>query len=421
MEKNDSSYEIIKNKESNSIDYGYSENIISIVCPSSKGKKIALKLQKHLNAQLYIKENYKDLNESNENNENIKVEVMKVSSYGESANDNFKINTHIYNQDVKLNDITKEVMKTSKGVIFISSTGIAVRAIAPFLEGKDKDPGVVVVDLSSKYAINILSGHLGGGNKLTLKVAQILNVQPIITTATDNLGIIAPDVLAKDNDLIIEDLKKAKYIASLLVDEKIVGIKDDYNMIKISKGYEKIQELRENCIWITHNLKFNNNCEFNNNIIFNNSKDHLEDNIKDGELNYSNILRLIKKDLVLGIGCRRGTSYEKLNDFINSSLIKYNLDIRAVSAIVSVDVKANEDGIIKLAQKINCPFRTFEIEQIKTVQDKYDKSEFVLKTLGITGVCEPCVDLAGAEVIISKVKHEGMTLAIGTNWCRKNS
>ena len=146
-------------------------------------------------------------------------------------------------------------MKTSKGVIFISSTGIAVRAIAPFLEGKDKDPGVVVVDLSSKYAINILSGHLGGGNELTLKVAQILNVQPIITTATDNLGIIAPDVLAKDNDLIIEDLKKAKYIASLLVDEKTIGIKDDYNIIKISKGYEKIQELRENCIWITHNLK----------------------------------------------------------------------------------------------------------------------------------------------------------------------
>ena len=107
----------------------------------------------------------------------------------------------------------------------------------------------------AKYAINILSGHLGGGNELTLKVAQILNVQPIITTATDNLGIIAPDILAKDNDLIIEDLKKAKYIASLLVDEKIIGIKDDYNMIKISKGYEKIEELRENCIWITHNLK----------------------------------------------------------------------------------------------------------------------------------------------------------------------
>ena len=130
----------------------------------------------------------------------------------------------------------------------------------------------------------------------------------------------------------------------------------------------------------------------------------MEGNIKHGELDYSKILKLIKKDLVLGIGCRRGTTYEKLYDFINSSLIKYNLDIRAVAAIVSVDVKKDEDGIIKLAQKINCPFKTFEREEIKTVQDKYEKSEFVLKTLGITGVCEPCVDLAGAEVIVSKVK-----------------
>lgn len=400
MEENSSSYEKIKIDEDKYIAFLYSKTNISIICPSPKGKQIALKLQKHLNAELHIKESFGYSNASNkglnEIDEYIEAEVVKVSSYEENINDNLEINTHIYGEDFNLNDITKEVMKNSKGIIFISSTGIAVRAIAPFLEGKDKDPGVVVVDLSSKYAINILSGHLGGGNELTLKVAQSLDVQPIITTATDNFGIIAPDVLAKNNNLIIEDLKKAKYIASLLVDEKTVGIKDDYNVIKISKGYEKIKGLRENCIWITHN-----------------SKDDLEDNIEHVDLDYSKILRLIKKDLVLGIGCRRGTTYEKLYNFIYSSLMEYNLDIRAVAAIVSVDVKANEEGIIKLAQKIKCPFKTFEREEIKTVQDKYEKSEFVLKTLGITGVCEPCVDLAGAEVIVSKVKQEGMTLAIG--------
>ncbi|NRX21274.1 cobalamin biosynthesis protein CbiG [Clostridium beijerinckii] len=183
-------------------------------------------------------------------------------------------------------------------------------------------------------------------------------------------------------------------MAALLIDRKIIGIKDDYNIIKISNGYEMVQCLREDCIWITHCLKSINN----------------EDVEK---TDYSRILRLIKKDIVLGIGCRKGTTYEKLYDFVNASLIKYNLDIRAVSGIVSVDIKANEEGIIKLAEKINCPFKTFSKDEIKTVQDKYDKSEFVFKTLGITGVCEPSVDLAGAEVIISKIKHEGMTLAIG--------
>ncbi len=347
---------------------------ISIICPSPKGKEIALKLKESFNGRLYIKEN--NLSQDQINN-------------GKS-----EINTFVYGEDFNLKTITKEAMTNSEGIIFVSSTGIAVRAIAPFLEGKDKDPGIVVVDLSCKYAINILSGHLGGGNELTIKVSEILNSMPIITTASDNLGLIAPDILAKENNLIIEDLKKAKYIAVLLIDKKVIGIKDDYNTIEISNGYEKIQFLRDDCIWITHCLKSGNDEE-------------------DEKIDYSKILRLIKKDIVLGIGCRKDTTYEKLYDFVNANLIKYNIDIRSVSVIVSVDIKANEEGIIKLAEKINCPFKTFSKDEIKTVQDKYDKSEFVFKTLGITGVCEPSVDLAGAEVIISKIKHEGMTLAIG--------
>ena len=352
--------ELSKKSQSEAVN-SLSKNI-SIICPSPKGKEIALKLKESFNGRLSIKEN----NSSQDQINNWKSEM----------------NTFAYGEDFNLKTITKEAMNNSEGVIFISSTGIAVRAIAPFLEGKDKDPGIVVVDLSGKYAINILSGHLGGGNELTYKVSEILNSIPIITTASDNLGLIAPDILAKENNLIIEDLKKAKYMAALLIDKKIIGIKDE------------IQCLRDDCIWITHCLKSSNN----------------EDVEK---TDYSRILRLIKKDIVLGIGCRKGTTYEKLYDFVNANLIKYNLDIRAVSGIVSVDIKANEEGIIKLAEKINCPFKTFSKDEMKTVQDKYDKSEFVFKTLGITGVCEPSVDLAGAEVIISKIKHEGMTLAIG--------
>ncbi|MFT8340873.1 MAG: cobalt-precorrin 5A hydrolase [Clostridium beijerinckii] len=365
--------EELSKKSQNEAINSLSKNI-SIICPSPKGKEIALKLKESFNGRLYIKENN--------------------PSQGQINNWKSEINTFAYGEDFSLKTITKEAMNNSEGIIFIASTGIAVRAIAPFLEGKDKDPGIVVVDLSCKYAINILSGHLGGGNELTYKVSEILNSMPIITTASDNLGLIAPDILAKENNLIIEDLKKAKYMAALLIDKKIIGIKDDYNIIKISNGYEKIQYLREDCIWITHCLKSSNNEELEKN-------------------DYSRILRLIKKDIVLGIGCRKGTTYEKLYDFVNANLIKYNLDIRAVSCIVSVDIKANEEGIIKLAERINCPFKTFSKDEIKTVQDKYDKSEFVFKTLGITGVCEPSVDLAGAEVIISKIKHEGMTLAIG--------
>lgn len=350
-------------------------NEISIICPSPKGAKIAARLQQKLKAKLYIKQD--------NCNQVLEDEEISVIIGSEEV--------YIYGEDFKLSDITKEAMENSRGVVFISSIGIAVRAIAPFLKGKDKDPGVVVVDLSAKYSINILSGHLGGGNELTTKVSEILNSIPIITTASDNLGLVAPDVIAKRYKLMIDNLKTAKYIAALLIDGKTIGIKDDSNIIEIGKGYERVLELKEDCIWVTHNL-------------FEMSNKNLQN---------TKILKLIKKDLVLGIGCKRGTSYEKLNKFICDSLIKFNLDIRAVSAIVSINIKANEVGIIELAKKINCIFKTYSKEEIQTVQDNYDKSEFVLKTLGVTAVCEPCVELEGANIIVGKIKHDGMTLAIG--------
>lgn len=328
--------------------------MIGVVCPSPKGAEIAFKLQKSLNANLYLKEN----------------------------------------KDFKLDTAAKQAMEECDGIIFISSTGIAVRAIAPYIKCKDKDPGVVVVDLSCRYAINILSGHLGGGNELTINVAEILGAEPVITTATDRMNIIGPDMLAKNNDLIISDMKMAKEIAALLVDNKIVGIKDDYNLIQMSKGYERIDEVKENSIWITNKIKSTEEDENEN-------------------IDYSKVLKLIKQDIVLGIGCRRNTPFEKLKKFIEESLIKYNIHKQAVSKIVSVDVKKDEQGIIELAEYLGCPFITFTREEIKSVQDKYEGSPFVLKTLGITGVCEPSVDLAGAQIIEGKIKHEGMTLAIG--------
>ena len=350
--------------------------MISIICPSPKGRDIAFKLQKSLNATLYIKEKKEDINDDTYNS----------TKY----NSDIGIQIYRYSDNFKLKNVTEKAFQNSEKVIFISSTGIAVRAISSFIMSKDKDPGVVVVDLSSKYAISLLSGHLGGGNELAHEVSRILGCKPIITTATDTMNITAPDIIAKKYGLIIDDLKKAKHIAALLVDGREVGIRDEYGIVEISKGYKKIDELKENSLWITHNRKYNND-----------------------ELDFSKVLKLIKKDIVLGIGCRRNTPYEKIRDFVFETLKKYNYDSRAVKMIVSVDVKKDEDGIIKFAESLACPFKTFTREEIRMVEDKYEKSEFVFKTLGIYCVCEPCVDLSGAEILVSKIKHEGMTLAIG--------
>ncbi|NFG61749.1 cobalt-precorrin 5A hydrolase [Clostridium sp. CMCC3677] len=348
--------------------------MISIICPSPKGKGIAYTLKEELGCNLYIKE------ESN-------LDTKKLYN-----NSEVKLVNNIFKTDrFNLYDVTKDAVGYSDKIIFISSTGIAVRAIAQFIKSKDKDPGVVVVDLANKYTISLLSGHLGGGNELTLEVSKILNNIPIITTATDNLGIVAPDILAKQNNLIIEDLKKAKYISAILVNEKIIGLKDDYEKININKGYKNLNSLEENSIWITNKI------------------------IENPDLDYSKILRLIKKDLILGIGCRRDTPSEKLEECVRKHLLLNNLEIKAVKKIVSIDVKKDEKAIIDLSNKLECDFNTFSGDEIRKVQHKFESSNFVLKSVGVTSVCEPCVYLEGAEILINKIKDNGITLCIGIN------
>lgn len=289
-------------------------------------------------------------------------------------------------KEVGLKNIAKEAMGKYENIIFISSTGIAVRGIASFIESKDKDPAIVVVDNLGKYAISLLSGHLGGANDLTNVVAKILNAQPIITTATDNLNIKAPDVFAKENNLVIDNLKDCKDIAAFLVEGKKVGFYDEKGILNTPKGYSKEVDNLSAMVYVT------------------NKKD-IKINIK--------ALKLIRKDIVLGIGCRKDYDANKMEENTKKALESLNIDIRSVKEISTVEIKAKEKAILNLKEKLNCKLNIFSIEKIKSVEEKYETSEFVRKTIGVGCVSAPAVELSNAKMIIEKLKLDGMTLSIG--------
>ncbi|MEN8075942.1 cobalt-precorrin 5A hydrolase [Clostridioides difficile] len=300
--------------------------------------------------------------------------------------------------DFKLDSITKECFEKYDSIIFISSTGIAVRAIAKYLERKDKDPAVVVVDVCNKFSISLVSGHLGGANNLTISVAKLLNNTPVITTATDNMDILAPDVIAMNNNLVIDDLKLAKVIASRLVNNEEVHFKDDKNLVNCPKRYTQVDNLRKYTLWITNKHKpiYKLKGEESFKVSCNNS-----------------ILKLIRRDIVLGIGCRRNTDKDKMYEFVKVSLEENNLDLRAIALISSIDIKQDENAILSLKEKLNCDIKFFTKEEIASIEDKYEGSEFVKKTVGVSCVSEPVVELCGGNIIVKKIKKDGITLAIG--------
>ncbi|MBR5910170.1 MAG: cobalamin biosynthesis protein CbiG, partial [Schwartzia sp.] len=98
----------------------------------------------------------------------------------------------------KLVDAVAEAFQQYDALIFFMAAGIAVRMIAPHLKSKLTDPAVLVADERGGHIISLLSGHVGGGNSLTRRVADCLGGIPIITTATDVNGLISPDALATE-------------------------------------------------------------------------------------------------------------------------------------------------------------------------------------------------------------------------------
>ena len=98
----------------------------------------------------------------------------------------------------RLDDVVGDAFFRYDALIFFSALGISVRLIAPHLQSKLLDPAVVVVDDQARYAISLLSGHVGGANALTYQIAGALKARPIVTTATDVNRLIAPDVIATE-------------------------------------------------------------------------------------------------------------------------------------------------------------------------------------------------------------------------------
>lgn len=318
-------------------------------------------------------------------------------------------------KEFNINNITKEVMDKYEAVIFLSSTGIAVRSIAPYIKSKDKDPAVIVIDVLGKYVISLLSGHLGGANALSLKLSEIIGALPVITTATDILKVKAPDIIAVENNLIIDSLKDAKEISALLVDGKKVAFVDEENKIDLPKGYSGLQDKLESYILMNLDKALIQNyssLEKVNGIVYVTDKTNVSGFNK---AKYDNLkkLKLIRKDIVLGIGCKKNYLPEKMIQQVCEKLEELNIDKRAVKYVATVEIKKDEKAILELNKELKAELKIFTREAIKKVQHKYKGSNFVEKSIGIRAVCEPSVELCKANLLTEKMSLHGMTLCIG--------
>ncbi|WP_026526865.1 cobalt-precorrin 5A hydrolase [Butyrivibrio sp. VCD2006] len=292
--------------------------------------------------------------------------------------------------DVKsLSDWTKKNFQKGSILVYIGAVGIAVRAIAPYVKDKTTDPGVVVIDEQGRFVIPILSGHIGGAVDAAKMLSEIIGATAVVTTATDGRGEFSVDVFAKKNDLSINNMVKAKeFTASLLKTGK-----ETYSIDSRFSSELYVAGIPENIEYIA---------------------DDKEEGFCISARDREDILCLIPKCIVAGVGCRKGKSYEELNDFLLEVLRNENIDIRALKALCSIDLKKDEAGIKDLSEALQITFETFSSDELMEQEGDFSSSSFALEVTGADNICERSVMAYGCKrIILKKTTKNGMTIALG--------
>ncbi len=326
------------------------------------------------------------------------IAILSVTNQGKTISDN------LYEELIKnplilnVSQYHKNIIKTVNDIfgkydciIGIMASGIMIRSIAPHVTSKLSDPAVLLIDDNANFVISLLSGHFGGANDLTLKIADIINATPVITTSTDVNNKIGIDSIAKRYYCSLENPKNIKYINKALVDNQLVDLylPSKYSYI-INENLEKSYSI------------------------------HIDDTYDSIVSVFDNHNVILKpKQLVMGIGARKDISANKVEHAINTACSILEIPPSRIDFFATADVKKDEKGILYNVNNLNKQLKIISMAEIKSYQnDECSKSDFVMKQFGVRGVCEPTALIANGEnshLIFKKTAYDGVTIAVSLN------
>jgi len=277
--------------------------------------------------------------------------------------------------------------------VFVMSTGIVVRAIAPVIEKKSSDPAVVVLDEGGRFAVSLLSGHMGGANRLAERVAGATGAVPVITTATDTHGLPAIDSIAVAHGLRIENPEAIRHISIAVLESRPVSVIDPYGFLDGMLAPPHFQP---------------------------GSPDEGPDtpvvHVDDRSIPRPPAHLVLRPPvLVAGIGCNRHTPAGEIEELLRRVMQAHELAMGSLCLVASVDAKKDEVGLLRLAETLDLPTRFFSPSQLSQVSHVPNPSDMVEKHIGAKSVCEAAAILGAGngQLIVPKQKTRNVTVAIG--------
>lgn len=279
---------------------------------------------------------------------------------------------------------------TDDALVFVGATGIAVRAIAPHVRDKFRDPAVVAIDEAGRFAIPLISGHVGGANRLARTLAGIAGGQAAVLTATDVNGVFAVDEWAAEHGLAVVERNVAKRISARLLEGGVVGFAEAFAGLPRPHATGIIEAGKPDC---PSDLGFTVSLD-------------------EERRPFASTLHLIPRVVVVGVGCRRGVSPEVLAQAVDDALADAGACSRSVRALATIDVKRDEPAIGQLAASRGWDLRYYRAEELQAVAGDFEDSPFVAQAVGVGNVCERAALAQGGTLLLGKRAAAGVTVAV---------
>ncbi len=325
--------------------------------------------------------------------------------------------------ELPLRPLLRQVWGEFEEVVLFLPVGAAVRMAAPLLNDKRSDPALVCVDDGGRYAVSVLSGHLGGADRLTERVAGILGAEAVVTSGSHSTGTLAVDLLGAEFGWTIEaDPVEITRASAAVVNREPVGV---YQSAGESSWWPKGSELPPNITVLPclDSLRLSESAAAL--IITDESDPYLSEgtNLADA-LPATHIVLYRPRTLVAGMGCRRGVPAGELEQLLRNTFRAYNLSLSSLSCIASATLKQDEPGLLALAEKFGVPFLCYESEEINALFDGEGEGDARRRTLnpsanakrlvGVWGVSEPAALLASgaSRLLVAKQTAERATIAV---------
>ncbi len=307
--------------------------------------------------------------------------------------------------------VISKLFAQSDGLVCLFSLGATIRLIAPHIKDKKTDPAVIVIDEMRNFVISVLSGHIGGANKLTRDIAGRLGARPVITTAADVKGTISVDMIGRDYSWVIEDDSDVTAVSAHMVNEEKIGVYQDAGRTDWWRGggsgggsdglpanvttYDTLDALHKS-----------------------DSRAHLIISDKT-DIPGAPASRVIYRPptLVVGVGVHRDTATDTIIGGITEVLKAHGLSAKCVARLASIKKPADVPGLAEAADVLQVPLDLYDRDDLAGVAVP-NPSDTVRAYEGTPSVSEAaCIKAGGGpdscRLIVQKQKFPpDLTVAV---------